>query len=579
MDYPEYHYIDYAFGGAQNRNHVIDINRLPAHEGKTDCYRTIFRFGEDYLSHYQNNNKSVKFYNGKCYFDWMPIDIDNKDLGEAHRMTSEIIDILAADFDIEVRYLFFSGAKGFHILLPSRMFGNVKPSMNLPKILKGVAADLMPEYYDSTIYDINRLFRLNNTINSKSGLYKISLSMEEFNSGIDRILELAKGKRPIQCPGLYDVVVNKQLAELFRKYSDKLGGENKSNGDAKKIHDFGGKIDWEKIRHGVSEGERDTYAAKYAGILRANNVSKEVAFNLLCGWNNGNNPPMEEEQVEKVVNSIYRYENNASELSKDIVPIWSVYDQYKEFVRSKKKVNIGIPEIDSKIRGIRPGQVLTMMGYTGNFKSATLQWILRHYTIYSGEPVLLFELEMTRLDLFERALQMEIGIPGAEIEKQFKEYDPVEVVDIVKGKLPNYYIVDIPYLSFEKIEQYTLAAEQEVYKRKTGLIGIDFIQLMAGGGRTNVDRVDHLAKQMKTFAKKLDVPVIVLSQVTGISDPTTPISLNDSRDSKTIEHMSDFVIGIWSGGEDKQILGLLKNRKGALYQVSRKVDKKTLKFE
>lgn len=174
---------------------------------------------------------------------------------------------------------------------------------------------------------------------------------------------------------------------------------------------------------------------------------------------------------------------------------------------------------------------------------------------------------------------MEIGIPGAEIEKQFKEYDPVEVVDIVKGKLPNYYIVDIPYLSFEKIEQYTLAAEQEVYKRKTGLIGIDFIQLMAGGGRTNVDRVDHLAKQMKTFAKKLDVPVIVLSQVTGISDPTTPISLNDSRDSKTIEHMSDFVIGIWSGGEDKQILGLLKNRKGALYQVSRKVDKKTLKFE
>ena len=83
---------------------------------------------------------------------------------------------------------------------------------------------------------------------------------------------------------------------------------------------------------------------------------------------------------------------------------------------------------------------------------------------------------------------------------------------------------------------------------------------------------------MKEFAKKINVPVIAISQVTNVIDEETPIKLMDARDSKTISQMSDYVIGIWQE-DNNQVLAILKNRKGGLGKVYRKVDTKSLTFE
>jgi len=190
----------------------------------------------------------------------------------------------------------------------------------------------------------------------------------------------------------------------------------------------------------------------------------------------------------------------------------------------------------------------------------------------------MFELEMTRLDLFERAVQMESELSGPQVEESFKQGDFKDLVDGVKLRLPNYYVVDIPYLSFTDMERFTLYAEQQIYNKKTGLIGIDFIQLMDGGGRTNVERVDKIAKEMKSFAKRLNVPLIMISQVTGVENNTTAISLDHSRDSKTIAQMSDYVIGIWIDEKDQQVLRLLKNRKGGLGTTTQTIDRNSLRF-
>ena len=109
-----------------------------------------------------------------------------------------------------------------------------------------------------------------------------------------------------------------------------------------------------------------------------------------------------------------------------------------------------------KIRGIRPGMVLTIIGFTGNFKTAVLQNILRHYHNYSKEPVLMFEMEMPRLDIFERALQIEMQIEGNEVEKLFKNNEHRDISEVIKNiqnKLKNYYIVDQPGLNFDEIEK------------------------------------------------------------------------------------------------------------------------------
>jgi len=569
MNHPNYKYIDVALGNVSKRNDVRDITTFNNYTGQTDCYRTVFRFDKDYLEHFEKNN-TVAGFKGKCYADFLPIDIDSENLIDAYKKAKYCIYVLKVDYDYEVQYLFFSGKKGFHILLPSECFGIFEPSEKLPGIFKNIMQDIYGKC-DLAIYEINRLFRLTNTKHSGSGLFKIPLIISDFDQGIEYITELAKEIRQSKFYPFSENVKNIQFYELYQKY--------KFNGTVREIRDNTIYQDFK----GVGEGHRDSTATKICGILKSKNMESELVLQILKGWNLQNDPPLSDTDLLKILHSVYRY-NDTSELSKHIIPAWALYDEYKEFVLSDKKINIGIPEIDTSIRGIRPQQVMTIMGFTGNFKSALLQDILRHFHNYSKQPVLLFQLEMSRLDLYERAVQMEMGLSGNQVEEMFKQndnFDKQDVISIMQKSLEHFYFVDRSGLSFKDIEKYIQVAEQEVYKRKTGLVGIDFVQLMSGLGQTEVQIMSDVAKNAKQFAKNLDVPVILLSQTTGVDDAETAIRLMDSRYSKTLPIMGDYVIGIWIEKENEktyQVMELLKNRKGRLTKIKREIFPDKLQF-
>jgi len=566
MLYSNYCYIDTAIGGVNTRNNVIKITELKDYENKVDAYKTLFRFNIDYYNHFKKQN-SVKGYSGAGYIDYFPFDIDDDNLSVAYDKTRYAIEILNIDFEYDVHYLFFSGAKGFHVLIPSQCFGIFKPSDKLPGIFRKISQDLLPDTCDTSIYEINRLFRLNNTINSKTKLYKIALTRQDFDNGIDYIKELAQTPNKTRFLPLHDNVTNAQFRELYTKYEQ--------NNLAEKTKE---KTNIYEYFQGVGEGQRDVTATKIAGILKAKDMEVELCYQILAGWNLQNNPPLEENQLKKVIDSVYSY-HDKNGVENEIYPIWSIFDEYKDYIQISQKVNIGIPEIDQKIRGVRPGQIMTIMGYTGNFKTAVIQNILRHYHSYSKEPVLFFQLEMPRLEIFERAIQMERELAGDEVEKMFEDGSYEMIIDEIKTKLENFYVVDKSGLSFTEIAKYVKIAEEKIYKRKTGLIGIDFIQLMSGEGITNAQKIDEVAKQCKKVMKNLNIPVIQVSQVTGVENNHTPIVLNDSRDSKTINIMSDYMVGIWMNEEQThQIIALLKNRKGGLCKIKRKINKKSLRF-
>jgi len=561
MIFPLYEYVDCAFGGVNKRNNIKKISeiKIPA---KSDCYRTYFRFTEEYKNYF-DKRKSVMGFHGKCYADFIPIDIDDTDLSNAYEKAKVILNILEFDFDFSARHIFFSGSKGFHIYLPSVSFGTFQPSEHLPKIFRDIVLDIVGKEIevDTKNYDINRLFRLNNTVNSKTGLYKIGIEYSEFEQGMVYILEIAKKSRTVAQPSIIDYVVNSQFVELYQKHRV-----------VKKDNIL------TKIKDGVPEGERDDTAIKIVGVLRKAGHDKEFTATILHGWNKGLDEPLTEAEIDKCINSGYRYEDNNLEC--DIKPVWSVSDEYKDYVNSTKKINIGVNFIDTRIRGLRPGQVLTIMGFTGNFKSSLLQWIMRHYYKYSKEPVLIFEMEMSNLDMFERAMQMATDKSGKEIENIYKSNgDASALFKALKEDQEKFLIVDRPALSFEDMKEYLILAEK-MLKEKIGLIGIDFLQLMQSMGQTSIQKMDTVAKGLKTFAKDMNVPIIAISQVTGVEDEYEKISLMDSRDSKTIAQMSDYAIGIRmkKGEDDVQILDLLKNRKGNKGSCELRINRDSLKF-
>ena len=100
--------------------------------------------------------------------------------------------------------------------------------------------------------------------------------------------------------------------------------------------------------------------------------------------------------------------------------------------------------------------------------------------------------------------------------------------------------------------------------------------LMEGPGTSEYEVISRLSVGIKSVAKLLNIPVIVLSQVNRKGGGgTNEISLDMGRGSGAIEEGADFVLGLWQVEKAGDVVGtdeshidydlvcrILKNRKG-----------------
>jgi len=189
--FPEYLYVDTAFGSPGNRNRVKNIKQLEIPNDGRDCYVSMFRFGDEYKQLCDKTGSVRGASNLPCYCDFLWFDIDDEtDLHNALMNARQLvisIEKKASDISDHLS-IWFSGNKGFHIGVPACLFG-FEPSQDLPKICKEIAMTFATSTeIDKAIYEHNRLWRVPNTINSKSGLYKIPLTHEQLATwSIDKI--------------------------------------------------------------------------------------------------------------------------------------------------------------------------------------------------------------------------------------------------------------------------------------------------------------------------------------------------------------------------------------------------------
>lgn len=183
MLHPEFKYVDFAADGAFNRNRVIELSELPklVTRDSVDCYTTMFRFREEYKL-YVAEKGSVTHAEFPCWCDHVWFDIDNDDLNIAYMHAARLIAGLQR-MDIGDKHIvaYFSGKKGFHVGADAVLF-DLKPCVELPQQIRQIAfgiAELFHVEIDS-IYDINRLWRIPNTVHSATGKLKTKLELKTF---------------------------------------------------------------------------------------------------------------------------------------------------------------------------------------------------------------------------------------------------------------------------------------------------------------------------------------------------------------------------------------------------------------
>jgi hypothetical protein len=134
---------------------------------------------------------------------WMPIffDLDSKeDPGRAIEDVKRIHNFATEILGINHHYIrtFFSGKKGFHVIIEPECF-DIRPDPEIHLKVRKAAMylkDLLKlDTFDTVVYSRRRVLRMPNSIHEDTKLYKIELSLGEVCKGIDWIKAEAKMPR------------------------------------------------------------------------------------------------------------------------------------------------------------------------------------------------------------------------------------------------------------------------------------------------------------------------------------------------------------------------------------------------
>jgi Primase C terminal 1 (PriCT-1) len=333
-----FHFVDFAAHYQKGfRNHIVPITEVPALAKSFNyfgCYATYFFFSDEVLTYMSaqgdNAPPSVAGYEGKVWSPFLPIDLDHMEVTPALEAAKRLSSFLLELWTIDPRGLqiYFSGLKGFHLLLDTRLFGRIAPSKHLPMIFDSIRRHLalelpepLRETVDLSIKDRVRLLRLPNTIHEKSKLYKIILSPTELeNLNPEQIRELASKARPLRFSdetGLVscvDIKANPKASELFsrvRRQTAKLTRKPfvyriRRPADLSKL-DFlcaGVRKIWESH---IEPGYRNNCAIRLASEFRLMGLAGEETEQKLLEWNQRNGIELSPTELQSVVRSAYQH--------------------------------------------------------------------------------------------------------------------------------------------------------------------------------------------------------------------------------------------------------------------------------
>jgi replicative DNA helicase len=256
--------------------------------------------------------------------------------------------------------------------------------------------------------------------------------------------------------------------------------------------------------------------------------------------------------------------------------------KYRELMRTIDHTGFitGHKDIDAQIRRVAPGEVFTIIAYSGTFKSAYLQGILLDACERTQEYHIKFSIEMPAEKVFERTGQIAGNRYSHEIEQMVKNGKDDFLLHKLKERHADKLIVcDDPYITLSRIEDYVAIARER--HGNIGAIGVDYLGLIDSDGskKSEYEITSKVAREMKKVARRLNIPLIMLCQVNRTS-AEGKIKKSSGKGAGDIEAASDFELGFWFDEDKDLVATLVKNRNGD-EDVSFKVeiDRRYLRFE
>ena len=213
-------------------------------------------------------------------------------------------------------------------------------------------------------------------------------------------------------------------------------------------------------------------------------------------------------------------------------------------------VATGFNDLDRMTSGFQPAELIILAARPSMGKTALSLNIAQHVALRKGEPVGIFNLEMSKAQLLMRVLCAEAMVDSHRVRTGYLSKDDFGKLIDSLGHIANAPIF-IDDSSMLTIMQMRAKARRLKAEHGLGLLVVDYLQLMSGFGRSEnrTQEISGISRGLKALAKELDVPVVALSQLSRAPEQRSGSDhrphLSDLRESGSIEQDADVVAFIY----------------------------------
>ena len=206
----------------------------------------------------------------------------------------------------------------------------------------------------------------------------------------------------------------------------------------------------------------------------------------------------------------------------------------------------GFTLLDSITSGLNKSDLIIIAARPGMGKTSFAMNIAVNVARRSDKEVVTFNLEMSKEQLATRILSTE-----ALVDSNTLRNGRISGDDWVKLATSAGYLSTLPLFIDDTASMTVQQMKAKLRRTKNlGLVIIDYLQLMESATTRSDNRVlviSEITRQLKVMAKELNVPVILLSQLSRAVESRTdkrPM-LSDLRESGSIEQDADIVLFLY----------------------------------
>ncbi len=216
--------------------------------------------------------------------------------------------------------------------------------------------------------------------------------------------------------------------------------------------------------------------------------------------------------------------DNVGASANALAPISSLSREYKHYVplteaahsfvrwaqSPEERVYLGIEPLDNEMRGIAPGELAMMLGYSHGGKTLVLLHTLRNNR---DKKVALFIPDEPKTLVLTKLVCMHHNIDARILEQRVAE-DDKEAIDLLRQTaeedFPNLAVFDQPLVPADMERAYGEVCD--VWGAKPDLMVVDYLELVEAG-----EMVPEKAGYLKGFGRRHDIPMLVLHQTSRSS--------------------------------------------------------------